>query len=149
MLPINYMCRHDSDVSLKDMSHYVKMVAIFVKWPPKWRIHWHDVFGNTFSGIYAPQNLYYIESTLKALRILVYEIDVLLWKWPPFCKMAFTTSDRVVWYISQYVFWNLRLTKPIYTVKVEGSAPLSFWDSGYFENGRHNRPRHNLAWHYS
>ena len=30
----------------------------------------------------------YIESTLKALRLLVSELDVLLWKWPPFCKMA-------------------------------------------------------------
>ena len=64
----------------------LKMVAIFVKWPPKWRIHWHDVFDNTFSGINAPRN--YIESTLKALRLLVSEIDVLPWKWPPFCKMA-------------------------------------------------------------
>ena len=35
--------------------------------------------------------------TLKALRLLVSEIDVLFWKWPPFCKMAFTMSDRVVW----------------------------------------------------
>ena len=58
----------------------LKIVAFFEKWPPKWRIHWHDVFDNTFSGIYAPQNLY-IESTLKALRLLVSEIDVLLWKW--------------------------------------------------------------------
>ena len=93
------MCRQDSDVSLphsfKDKSHYVKkMVAIFVKWPPKWRINWHDVFGNTFSGIYAPQNLY-IQSKLKVLRLLVSEIAAIL------------------------------------------------------ENGRHNRPRHNLAWHYS
>ena len=76
------MCRDDSDVSLshslEDMSHYVKNGRHFcVTWPPKWRIHWHDVFGNTFSGIYAPQNLY-IESTLKALRLLVSEIDVLL-----------------------------------------------------------------------
>ena len=75
MSHINDMCRHDSDVSLshslEDMSHYVKDCRYFcVKWPPKWRIHWHDVFGNTFSGIYA--------STLKALRLLVSEIDVLL-----------------------------------------------------------------------
>ena len=78
----NDMCRHDSDVSLshslKDMSYYVKNGRHFlVKWPPKWQIHWHVVFGNTFSGIYATQNLY-IESTLKALRLLVSEIDVLL-----------------------------------------------------------------------
>ena len=53
----------------------LKMVAIFVKWPPKWRIYWRDGFGNTFSGMYAPQNLH-IESTLKALRLLVSEIDV-------------------------------------------------------------------------
>ena len=76
------MCRHDSDVSLshslEDMSHYVKNGRHFcVKWPPKWRIYWHDVFDNTFSGIYAPQNLY-IESTLKDLRLLVSEIDVSL-----------------------------------------------------------------------
>ena len=30
----------------------------------------HDVFGNTFSEVYAPQNLD-IESKLKALRLLV------------------------------------------------------------------------------
>ena len=61
MSHINDMCRHDSDVSLshslEDMSYYVKDGRHFcVKWPPKWRIHWHDVFGNTFSGIYAPHS---------------------------------------------------------------------------------------------
>ena len=127
----------------------LKMVAILVKLPPKWQIHWHDVFGNTFSGIYAPQNLY-IESKLKALCLLVSEIDVLLWKWPPFCKMAFTMSDRVVWYISQYFFWNLRLTKPIYTVtKLKVLRLLVSEIAAILENGHHNRPRHNLAWHYS
>ena len=35
-----------------------------------------------FLQVYAPQNLD-IESKLKALRLLVSEIDVLLWKWPP------------------------------------------------------------------
>ncbi len=49
------------------------MSAILLKWPPKWRIQWHDVFGNTFSEIYAPENLY-IESTMMALRLLVSEI---------------------------------------------------------------------------
>ena len=38
----------------------------------------------------------YIESTMEALRLLGSEIDVLLWKWPPFCKMGFTRSDRMV-----------------------------------------------------
>ena len=59
-----------------------------LKCPPKLRIQWHDVFGNTFSEIYAPENLYnfFIESTMMALRFLVSEI---LWhsghffKWPP------------------------------------------------------------------
>ena len=37
-----------------------------------------------FAGIHVPQNLD-IESNLKALRLLVSEIDVLLCKWPPFC----------------------------------------------------------------
>ena len=55
------------------------------KSPPKWWIQWHSVFGNTFSEIHAPQNLD-IESKLKALRLLVSEIDhVLHCKWPPFC----------------------------------------------------------------
>ena len=35
-----------------------------------------------FLQVYAPQNLD-IESKLKDLRLLVSEIDVLLWKWPP------------------------------------------------------------------
>ena len=153
MLPINDMCTHDSDVSLshsfKDKSHYVKNGGHF-------------------------------------------------------CIMATKMADKLGWCIRQYFFWNLRPTKPlyrvniegsaslsfwdrritfemaaillngfhnvrysgvvyfaipflkstphttyIYTVKVEGSAPLSFWDSGHFVNGRHNRPMHNLAWHYS
>ena len=60
------------------------MAAILLKWTPIWWIQSHDVFGNTFSEIYAPQNLD-IESKLKALRLLVSEIEVLLRKWPPFC----------------------------------------------------------------
>ena len=51
----------------------------------KWRIPWHDVFGNTFSEIFTPQNLY-IESQLKAACLLVSEIDVLLWTLPVFFK---------------------------------------------------------------
>ena len=40
-----------------------------------------------FSEIYSPQNIY-IMPILKALRLLVSEIDVPLWKCPPFFKMA-------------------------------------------------------------
>ena len=47
-------------------------------------IQCHGVFGNPFSEIHAPQNLD-IESKLKALCLLVSEIDVLLCKWRPFC----------------------------------------------------------------
>ena len=37
-----------------------------------------------YSEIYAPENLYkIIESTMMAQRLLVSEIDVLLWTWPP------------------------------------------------------------------
>ncbi len=126
----------------------LKMVAIFVKWPPKWRIRWHDVFGNTFSGFYTPQNLY-IVSTLKALRLLVSEIDVLIWKWPPFCKIAFTMSDRVVWYICNtfseiYASQNLYIQSKLKVLRLLVSERAAI-----LENGRHNRPRHNLAWHYS
>ena len=152
MLPINDMCRHDSDVSLshslKDMSHYVENGHHFCKMASKtadtlaWCI-WQYFFWN----LRPTKPIYRVK--LNALRLLVSEIDVLLWKWPPFCKMAFTMSDRVVWYISQFFFWNLRLTKPIYTVKVEGSAPLSFWDSGYFGKWPPQPPRHSLASHYS
>ena len=49
------------------------MAVILRKWPPQWRIQWHDVSGNTFSEFYAPENLY-IESTMLALRLLVSEI---------------------------------------------------------------------------
>ena len=120
----------------------------FVKWPPKWRIDWHDVFGNTFSGIYATQNLY-IESTLKALRLLVSEIDVLLWKWLPFYKMAFTMSARMVWYISQY-FSEIYASQNLYIQsKLKVLRLLVSEIAAILENGRHNRPRHNLAWHYS
>ena len=40
------------------------MAAMFFKWLPKWWMQWHDVFGNTFYDIYAPQNID-IESKLK------------------------------------------------------------------------------------
>ena len=66
----------------------------FVKWLSQCQIEWCGTFRNTFSEIYASQNLY-IESKLKVLRLLVSEIAAIL------------------------------------------------------ENGRHNRLRHNLAWHYS
>ena len=46
----------------------------------------------------------YIESTLEVLRLLGSDIDVILGKWTPFCKMGFTMSDRMVWYIWQYFF---------------------------------------------
>ena len=45
----------------------------FLKWAPKWRIQWHDVSGNSFSEIYAPENLY-MESTMIVLCLLVSEI---------------------------------------------------------------------------
>ena len=49
----------------------------------KWLIPSTDTYDKLlFLQVYAPQNLD-IESTLKALRLLVSEIDVLLWKWPP------------------------------------------------------------------
>ena len=108
MSPINDMCRQDNDVSLshslKDMSHYVKNDRHFYK---------NDLQNGGYIGImysailfldFTPHKTYIVGSTLKALRLLVSEIDVLLWKWPPFCKMAITMSDRVVWYISQYFF---------------------------------------------
>ena len=38
------------------------------------RTEWCGIFGNTFSEIYASQNLY-IESILNAMRLLVSEID--------------------------------------------------------------------------
>ena len=49
------------------------MSAILLKWPPKWRIQWHDVFGNIFYEIYSPENLY-IESTMMVLLLLFSEI---------------------------------------------------------------------------
>ena len=70
------------------------MAAIFFKWPPKWRIHWLDIFGSTFSKIYAPQ-IIDIESKSKALCLLVSETDVLLWKWPSCFKSP--PKRRVQW----------------------------------------------------
>ena len=127
----------------------LRMVAIFVKWPPKWRIHWHDVFGNTFSGIYAPQNLY-IESKLKALRLLVSEIDVLFGngrhfvKWLSQCQIEWCGTFRNAFseiYASQNLY-NIQSKLKVLRLLVSEIAAI-------LENGRHSRPRHNLAWHYS
>ena len=58
----------------------------FVKWPPytsKWLIHSTDIYDTIlFLQGYTPHNLE-IESRLKAQYLLVSEIDVLPWKWPP------------------------------------------------------------------
>ena len=57
----------------------------FVKWPPstsKWLIPTDTYDTILFLQVYAPQNLD-IESKLKTLGLLVSEIDVLLWTWPP------------------------------------------------------------------
>ena len=61
------------------------MAAIFSNGLQNGGIQWHDVFGNAYSEIYAPQNIY-IESKLNVLHLLVSEVDVLLCKWPPFFK---------------------------------------------------------------
>ena len=71
---------------VSEIGLFLEMSAILLKWPPKWRTQWHDVFGNTFSEIYAPENLYIIESTMMALRLLVSEIwwnSGHFFKWPP------------------------------------------------------------------
>ena len=45
--------------------------------------------------------------------------------------MASKIADTMAWCIWQYFFWIHRHTKPfLYRVEIEGSAPLSFWDSG-------------------
>ena len=87
----------------------------------KWRIQWHDMFGNTFSIIYAPQNLA-IESRSKDLRLLVSEIDVSLCNWPPFFKWS--PKWRIQWH---YVLGNI--FSEIYAperVDNDSDTPLSF-----------------------
>ena len=92
MFPINDMFRHDSDVSLshnfKDKSHYVKNGRHFCKMASKMADTLALCIRQYFFWNLRPTKPIYIESTLKALRLLVSELDVLLWKWPPFCKMA-------------------------------------------------------------
>ena len=41
----------------------------------------------------------FVWGSIKFLFLFLFlgsEIDVLLWKWPPFCKMGFTMSDTMV-----------------------------------------------------
>ena len=102
------------------------------KWPPKW----HDVFGNTFSRIYAPQNIY-IEPTLEVLRLLCSEIDVLLWKWPPFVKWV--SQCRIEWcdtcgnnFSEIYAPCNLYIESTLNALRLSVSAI-----DVIFGNGRH------------
>ena len=41
----------------QNKAYYFANGGHFLKWAPKWRIQWHDVSGNRFSEIYAPENL--------------------------------------------------------------------------------------------
>ena len=70
------MCRHQSDDSMsqsfQNKAYDFANGGHFKNVAPKWRIQWHDVSGNSFSEIYAPENLH-IESTMIALRLLVSE----------------------------------------------------------------------------
>ena len=59
------------------------LTVLYCEWLPKWWMQWHDVFGNTFYEIYASQNLDRL--TIEALRLSFSEIDLFLWKCPPFC----------------------------------------------------------------
>ncbi len=126
MSPINDMCRQDNDVSLshnfKEKSHYVKNGR-------------HGLQNGGYIGMMYSTILFlestphktYIESTLKALRLLVSEIDVLLWKWPPFCKMA--SQCQIEWCGTfRNTFSEIYASQNLYnyTVNVEGSAPLRF-----------------------
>ena len=62
---------------VSEIDVYVGNGRHFVKWPSQCQIEWCDTFGNTFSEIYASQNLY-IESKLKVLRLLISEIADIL-----------------------------------------------------------------------
>ena len=53
----------------------------------------------------------YLESTLKGLRLLVSEINVLLWKWPPSFLNDLKMADTMTWCIRHYFFYNLRPRK--------------------------------------
>ena len=87
--------------TLKDLCLLVSEIDVLLR---KWVAILYNVLQNGgcnfmiyrqyVSEIYAPQNLY-IESTLKVLRLLVSKIDVLLWKWPPFFKMASKMADTM------------------------------------------------------
>ena len=89
------------------MSISLEMSAILLKWPPKWQIQWHDVFGNTFSEIYTPENLY-IESTMMDLPLLVSKI----W-WPsghflnvrqsPHGGILLGTMAKFIWFGIVYI----------------------------------------------
>ena len=85
----------------------------FVKWPPetsKWLTNstdtydkmMHYVSGKTFSKVYAPQHLD-IESNVKALHLLVSEIDV-FGNGRHLKKMASKIADTMASFISQYLF---------------------------------------------
>ena len=82
------------------------------------------IYRQYFSEIYAAQNLYKkIKSTLKALRLLCSEIDVLLWKWRPFFQIAYKQ-----WHdIFGNTFSEICAPKT-YRVDNEGSTLLRFGD---------------------
>ena len=100
------------------------MAAIFFISPPKGWIQWHGVFGNTFSEIHSEQNLD-IESKVKALRLLVSEIDLLLCKWSPFFLNCLQNGGYNGMMYSEILFLKSTPQKT-YRVENDGSTPLSF-----------------------
>ena len=93
-------------------------------------MQWYGVFGNTFPEIYAPQNLD-IESKLMALPLLllVSEIDVILWKWLPFCLNGFQNGgyNSIMYFAIHFLKSEICAPENLYNrVANDGSKPLSF-----------------------
>ena len=71
----------------------LEMAAMFFKWPPKWRIQLHDVFGNTFFWNLRPTkpwNSVEIEGPAPLSlwdRRITLEMGAILFEWPPQWRM--------------------------------------------------------------
>ena len=96
---------------------------MYCEWLPKWLMQWHDVFGNTFYEIYASQNLDRV--TIEVLRLSFSEIDLFLWKFPPFCLNGLQNGGYNGMMYSAIRFLKSTPQKT-YRVDNDGSTPLSF-----------------------
>ena len=127
-----------------------KWPPLCLKWPPTWQIQWHDVYGNTFSEVYAPKNLDIVD--IEGCTYLSFlDRGITLEMAAMFLNGLQNGGYNGLLYSAILFFSEICAPENLYIASTMMALRLLvseiWWHSGHFKNGCHRPHRGNLAWH--